>query len=540
MQTDEEVGKVAAPVPCFVSLTAFNLPRALELFVESLLTKAVQITSARNAKTLSPAHLKQCILAESRFDFLKDLVLTIPDVQADGEDSGVTSVPSTPTTQPHQPLMFRSISEAGSSSSASRRHGLKESPTVKRLIRVTQKMTTMMTITALTPIPYLEDLRRLRTVEISLQPLPIKRLFSLMPSSLTSIKKLAAITRLFKSKLIYLLKLLQVTPWGSPRLLSPVDVRHIVHEYAEGDHHYSPSSSPSRYRWSRAGSLKATGNRVELDFSSDTKLKECEQLWLVEKENIMQHLPELLSDSQREISFQEAQYLAAMLTSDETQLILGALTVIANLAVFSANQDTLREAGLIAVLPKLILHSNRQIKQKTFAVVTNMAINEKNNGDMRTVTISLAYMVQATPLSDSSLVASALTALINIAVLPTWHKEIKTLLHKAYSLLDEGQWSRDGAPSKLIYMLDVSIPDEVVLRVLTLLANIASVTKRTKIDPLDLPAENKAAAPDTMYAAVFGLSMVERFKKKALILSERNSNPDVCMQARKLWEALSE
>lgn len=116
MQTDEEVGKVAAPVPVIIS-------RALELFVESLLTKAVQITSARNAKTLSPAHLKQCILAESRFDFLKDLVLTIPDVQADGEDSGVTSVPSTPTTQPHQPLVYRSISEAGSSSSANRSKG---------------------------------------------------------------------------------------------------------------------------------------------------------------------------------------------------------------------------------------------------------------------------------------------------------------------------------------------------------------------------------------------------------------------------------
>lgn len=47
-------------------------------------------------------------------------------------------------------------------------------------------------------------------------------------------------------------------------------------------------------------------------------------------------------------------------------------------------------------------------------------------------------------------------------------------------------------------MLDISMPEEVILRVLTLLANIASVTKRTKIDPLDLPAENKAAAPDTM------------------------------------------
>lgn len=76
MQTDEEVGKVAAAVPVIIYILFNNkknfhiiqsiillvslticIPRALELFVESLLTKAVQITSAKNAKTLSPAHL---------------------------------------------------------------------------------------------------------------------------------------------------------------------------------------------------------------------------------------------------------------------------------------------------------------------------------------------------------------------------------------------------------------------------------------------------------------------------------------------------
>ncbi|XP_029159578.1 dr1-associated corepressor-like [Nylanderia fulva] len=46
MQTDEEVGKVAR-----------RLPRTLELFVHSLLTKTMQITSAKNAKTLSPSHM---------------------------------------------------------------------------------------------------------------------------------------------------------------------------------------------------------------------------------------------------------------------------------------------------------------------------------------------------------------------------------------------------------------------------------------------------------------------------------------------------
>lgn len=36
----------------------------------------------RSAKTLTPSHMKQCILSESRFDFLKDLVKNIPDASS--------------------------------------------------------------------------------------------------------------------------------------------------------------------------------------------------------------------------------------------------------------------------------------------------------------------------------------------------------------------------------------------------------------------------------------------------------------------------
>lgn len=86
MQADEEVGKIAQAVPIIIS-------RTLELFVESLLTKSSQITLSRNAKTLSPTHLKQCIMSESRFDFLKDLVKNIPDIAVeDGSGVGPYSV----------------------------------------------------------------------------------------------------------------------------------------------------------------------------------------------------------------------------------------------------------------------------------------------------------------------------------------------------------------------------------------------------------------------------------------------------------------
>ena len=85
-----------------------------------------------------------------------------------------------------------------------------------------------------------------------------------------------------------------------------------------------------------------------------------------------------------------------MLTSDEPPLILGSLSVVTNLAVFTTNQNTLREAGLISVLPKLILHSSRQIKQKTCEVVANMAINEKNNAGIYLVNFGLGKIITFT------------------------------------------------------------------------------------------------------------------------------------------------
>ena len=50
MQSDEEVGKVAAAVPVIIS-------RALEMFVETLLTNVNDVVAARGAKTLTPGHL---------------------------------------------------------------------------------------------------------------------------------------------------------------------------------------------------------------------------------------------------------------------------------------------------------------------------------------------------------------------------------------------------------------------------------------------------------------------------------------------------
>ncbi|CAH3016331.1 unnamed protein product [Porites evermanni] len=79
MQTDEDVGKVAAAVPVIIS-------KALEMFVQSLVERASEYTRARNAKTMTTQHLKRCITSENQFDFLKDLVANVPDLPSNEEE----------------------------------------------------------------------------------------------------------------------------------------------------------------------------------------------------------------------------------------------------------------------------------------------------------------------------------------------------------------------------------------------------------------------------------------------------------------------
>ncbi|CAG4960602.1 unnamed protein product [Parnassius apollo] len=80
----------------------------------------MQVTVARNAKTLSPSHVKQCILAESRFDFLRDLVKNIPDVSA-AEEKEMMSAESSPNSSRFSDVSVppRRIAREDSNSSSS-------------------------------------------------------------------------------------------------------------------------------------------------------------------------------------------------------------------------------------------------------------------------------------------------------------------------------------------------------------------------------------------------------------------------------------
>lgn len=85
MQEDEEVGKIAAPVPAMIS-------RSLDIFISQLLQQAGEVARDRGARTLTPSHLKSAIMNDQRMDFLQNLVENVPlpatsSVDSDQEQS---------------------------------------------------------------------------------------------------------------------------------------------------------------------------------------------------------------------------------------------------------------------------------------------------------------------------------------------------------------------------------------------------------------------------------------------------------------------
>lgn len=104
MQTDEEVGKVSQHCPIMIS-------RCLELFIESLLSKTVRVTNARNSKTLSPSHMKMVIESERNFDFLRDLVKDVKDVkdmpeEENGQNAEAVAGGHASSSPPQQPIDY--------------------------------------------------------------------------------------------------------------------------------------------------------------------------------------------------------------------------------------------------------------------------------------------------------------------------------------------------------------------------------------------------------------------------------------------------
>ncbi|WWC90856.1 uncharacterized protein L201_005793 [Kwoniella dendrophila CBS 6074] len=86
MQLDEEVGKLASATPVMIS-------KSLECFLQQLIDETCKETRSRGSKKMTAYHLKHMINSNETFDFLREIVETIPDPVISEPKAGPSSTP---------------------------------------------------------------------------------------------------------------------------------------------------------------------------------------------------------------------------------------------------------------------------------------------------------------------------------------------------------------------------------------------------------------------------------------------------------------
>lgn len=94
------------------------------------------------------------------------------------------------------------------------------------------------------------------------------------------------------------------------------------------------------------------------------------------------------------------------------------------------------------------------------------------------------------------------------------------------------------APSCLLDLLRSDSDEDLLLRWLTILANILSTSRQLNITYVTLPTQYKAASPETLYTGVYGLNNSAKLKSKVFVLS-RHGNESVRCQATRIYSVLS-
>jgi len=87
-------------------------------------------------------------------------------------------------------------------------------------------------------------------------------------------------------------------------------------------------------------------------------------------------------------------------------------------------------------------------------------------------------------------------------------------------------------------LLDEGVTEEaIILRFITFLDNVVQVVCNRNIKSSSLPSADKAASPETMYTALYGLGNVAKLKNKVFLLL-KHSNGEVRQHASRLYNSL--
>jgi len=355
---------------------------------------------------------------------------------------------------------------------------------------------------------------------------------------------------------------LQSSPYHSPsRIMSPLDLhRSFAGEQLEEEE----GSRPGTPRLSRRGSRRSLAARRSLANSvvnltgeqQQEAASAARQLLASREQELTRRLESWEGGRGREMTPYEARGLVALLHSEDQDLLARALHTVTNCAAFTRNQDLLREAGCLALLPDLLSHPARAVRLAATTACSNLALNTGNLAELRDGVTALVTEVQhqLAGWEDLELLAGRLLCLTNLAVLPDWHHLYTPALPALLAALPTADQPirlqglkllvnlscQDGTVPALldtecdpglVSLLTSSSEPDLVLRCTTLLANICLAAARLGLD------KGVDTRSSTLHHLVF-TSARHTVVELATGLMHSSQSSDVKMQARKIYTVL--
>lgn len=300
---------------------------------------------------------------------------------------------------------------------------------------------------------------------------------------------------------------LQTSPTHSPRCLDPIDFTNLASSRYSSKEDLSFSSLPpfqsngnglsSKWRSSRRS---LSGSREEMYESMEAQ---SERLLDEREAELKKRLQNFEEGNTKILTLYEAKSLVALLHTKDCNTLQRALVTISACSAFTQNQDSLREAGGVMRLQHLVIHSDRSVKLAALQALANMALNTTNQKEMEHIVPLIVSQVEGDDEIvefDEDLTHQLLVTLTNIAALTDWHHHYIASLPNVFDLIESSstkvcmqalrllinlstnehmiQYLHSANATEYLWkLLDANQPEDKLLRVVTLLANIVCTSR---------------------------------------------------------------
>jgi len=194
---------------------------------------------------------------------------------------------------------------------------------------------------------------------------------------------------------------LHSSPFHSPtRIMSPLDINRQFLMYDSPDNQDQDQDPPTP-RLSRRSSRRNLARRslassvVNLSEEQQGEAAAVAQTMLADREaELTRRLDGFESSRPRELTPYESRSLVALLHSRDRAKVARTLVTVSNCAAFTRNQDLLREAGLLVLLPSLLADPDRGVQLAAVRAASNLALNTGNMKEMEQVVLVMVLKAE--------------------------------------------------------------------------------------------------------------------------------------------------